>query len=58
MFERPNLLTKYIYITAYQICSCCTSSRRAIFACYRKKNEVSNITRQNSEAYYQSLMEG
>jgi len=37
MFERPNSLTKYIYITAYQICSCCTSSRRAIFACYRKK---------------------
>jgi len=36
-----------MYITACQICNCCTSSGMAIFACYRKMGTVSNITRRN-----------
>jgi len=44
-----NLLTKYIDIDAYQICSCCTSSGRVNVACYRKLGKVSNTTRRNSE---------
>jgi hypothetical protein len=49
IFQRSIFLTKYICITAYQICSCSTSSGRAIFACYRKLGKFSNVTRRSSE---------
>jgi len=36
LFQRPNLPIKYSYITAYQIFSCCTPSRKAVFMCLIK----------------------
>jgi len=40
------MLDKYTYIIAYQISSCCTSSKRAVFACYKT---VSNVMNNNSK---------
>jgi len=31
VFQTDSLLNKYIYMIAYQICSCCASSGRAAF---------------------------
>jgi hypothetical protein len=39
LFQRPNLLIKYSYITAYQIFSYCTLSRMAVFMCFSKVGE-------------------
>jgi hypothetical protein len=42
IFRSSDLVTRYIGNIAQQICGCCTPSRRAIFACYRKQSDVSN----------------
>jgi hypothetical protein len=46
--QRSNFLTKYIYIAAFQICSCCTSSGRAMLHA-TGNGKVSDYTRRNSE---------
>jgi hypothetical protein len=44
-----NLVCSNIYITTYQICSCCMPTGRAVSACYGKQGEVSNIMAQNPQ---------
>jgi hypothetical protein len=48
--SKCNILGKCIFITAYQICSCCTSSGRVVFVCCRKYDKVCNITKFNCVA--------
>jgi len=45
--KQIRILNIYIYITTYQICSCCVSSRRTVFACYGKQDGISNIMAWN-----------
>ena len=44
LFQQFNVFIKHINTVAHQVCKCCTSSRKAVFACCKEWAKVSNIT--------------